>query len=87
MRKLPDLTNTTVFELNEIHNAMDESEMLKLIKSFFPNQTQDFAEQLLFHSKGNLTSIYLFYNYCCLNALLEKGKLNFSGNYGTFSEN
>ena len=84
--KLPDSSSTAVVVLNEIDNIMEESQLLKLIRRIFSNQTQDFAEQLFFHTKGNLTLIFLFYNYCCLNALLEKGNLNFSEIYGTFSK-
>ena len=48
MMKLPDYSSITVFKLNEIDNVMDDSEMLKLIQSFFRNQTHYFVEQLLF---------------------------------------
>ena len=84
--KLRDFSNKTVLELHEIDHVIDESEMLKVIQSFFPNQTQDFAEQLFFHTKSNLTLFFLFYNHCCNNKLLEKGNLNVSAIYGTFSK-
>ena len=83
--KLPDSGSTTVLDLNEIDKKIDENEMSKLIKSFFRNQ--DFAEQLFLHTNANLTLIYLFYNHCCLNKLLENENLNFSDTYGTFTEN
>ncbi len=83
--KQPDYSTIPVYYLNEIDNAMNESELLKLIKHLFRKQTQDFFEKVLLHTEGNLTLILLFYKHWCLNTLLEKGNFTFSKIYKIFS--
>ena len=66
-----DCENADVQILEESENKIKKDEMKKVIKELFNREKEeDFAESLFEETKGNLTLIFLFFNYCAGKKIL-----------------